>query len=183
MTSTKVARRYAKSLLDLGKERNITDVLFNDMKLVASVIRSNRQLAAMLKSPIIHNFKKDAVIKQIFEGKINDASLEFMRIIIRKNREYYLPEIAVALNELYKEYKNIQPANVTTAVPLDEKLRAQIMAILEKSTGHEIELHEIVDKNIVGGFILQWGDNQLDDSVSGKLRSLKQDFSRNIHAA
>ncbi len=94
MAETKVARRYAKSLLDLGKERNITELLFNDMTLVAATIKANRQLSAMFKSPVINTDKKDAILKEMFGSKINEASLEFMRIITRKKREYYIEDIA-----------------------------------------------------------------------------------------
>ena len=52
MAETKVARRYAKSLLDLGKERNITALLYNDMMLVASTIKNSREFSVMLKSPV-----------------------------------------------------------------------------------------------------------------------------------
>ncbi len=182
MAETKVARRYAKSLLDLGRERNITGLLFDDMKLIASVIRANRQLGVMFKSPVIHTYKKDAVLKDVFGGKINEATLEFMRIITRKNREYYLEDIAHSFIELYKIHKNIQPAYVTTAISIDEKLRGEMIAIVKKATGSEIELNEIVDKDIIGGYILRWGDRQIDASVTGKLLSLKQEFSENTYA-
>jgi len=181
MAETKVARRYAKSLLDLGKERNITELLYNDMMLVTAAIKENRQLAVMFKSPVISTDKKDAVLKQIFGSKINEASLEFMRIITRKKREYYIDDIAKSFIDLYKSYKNIQPAYVITAIPMDERLRNEMLDIVKKSTGSSIELQEIVDPGIIGGFILRWGDRQIDASVTSKLNSLKKDFSKNLY--
>ncbi len=181
MAETKVARRYAKSLLDLGKERNITALLYDDMMLVAAAIKANRQLGVMLKSPVINTDKKDAVLKEIFGNKINLASLEFMRIITRKKREYYIEDIAKSFIELYKIYKNIQPAYVITAVPMDDKLRNEMLDIIKKETGSSIELQERVEPGIIGGFILRWGDRQIDASVTSKLNALKQDFSKNFY--
>ncbi len=178
MAEIRLSKRYAKSLLDIGKEKNILDTLYADMQLVAQVIRKNRAFAAMLKSPVIHSFKKDAVLKDIFGGKIHEASLEFMNMIVSNSREFYLEDIALAFIDLYKTHKNIQPATVTTAVAMDEKLRNEILEILKKSTGSTIDLKESVDPSIIGGFILRWGDHQIDSSVKTSLGSLKQDFRK-----
>jgi F-type H+-transporting ATPase subunit delta len=78
-------------------------------------------------------------------------------------------------------YKNIQPAYVITATPLDEKSRNEMLAIVKNSTGSMIELKEVVDPSIIGGFILRWGDRQIDASVTRKLQSLRQDFSKNLY--
>jgi F-type H+-transporting ATPase subunit delta len=180
MAETKVARRYAKALMDLGKEQNNVDVLYNDLRLVAQTIRGNRQLGAMFQSPVIHNYKKEAVVEQVFKGKINDATLEFLLIIVRKNRDFFLRDIALAFLDLYKEYKNIKTAFVTTAVPMDDRLRNEVKSIVKKQTGSEIELQETVDKKIIGGYILRWGDNQIDASIASKLHALRRDLSKNV---
>ena len=181
MAETKVARRYAKSLLDLGKEQNVTEKVFQDMSLVAETIHANRDLSVLFKSPIVSTDKKDAILNDIFGSRVSKMTLEFMRIITRKKREYYIEDIAKSFIDLYKVYKNIQPAYVITAVPLDEKSRNEMLAIVKNSTGSMIELKEIVDPSIIGGFILRWGDRQIDASVTRKLQSLRQDFSKNLY--
>jgi F-type H+-transporting ATPase subunit delta len=177
MADSKVARRYAKSLLDQGMEKNITEVLNNDMKLVLSSIKANRQLGAMFKSPVIHGFKKDAVVKEIFSGKLQETTLDFIRLIISKNREFFMDDIAKAYIQLYKELNNVHVAYVTTANAIDPKLREEMIGIVKNATGGTIELHEIVDPAIIGGFILRWGDNQIDSSVTNKLVTLKKEFN------
>ncbi|MBL0342255.1 MAG: ATP synthase F1 subunit delta [Bacteroidetes bacterium] len=181
MAETKVARRYAKSLLDMGKERNITEQLFNDMTLVAGAIHDNRELGVLFKSPIVNNDKKEAIIMAIFDGKVNEVSIEFMKIINRKKREYYLEDIALSFIDLYKVFKHIQPAFVVTATKMDEKSRNEMLAIVKNSTGSFVDLKEIIDPSIIGGFILRWGDRQIDASVVHKLNALKQDFSKNFY--
>lgn len=177
MAETKVARRYAKSLLDTGKEKNILEIINTDMQLLVDSLRVNRQLAAMFKSPVIHNFKKDTVITEIFTGKVNETTLEFMRLIISKNRGSIMDEIAKAYIQLNKDFNNVHEAYVTTATTIDSKLREQMIGIVKNATGGTIELNEIVDPSIIGGFILRWGDNQLDSSVAHKLGTLKKEFN------
>jgi F-type H+-transporting ATPase subunit delta len=69
---------------------------------------------------------------------------------------------------------------VTTATPLDEELRDQFTGMARKISGHlEVELTEKIDKNIIGGFILNVGDHQVDASVRKKLNILRTELRQN----
>ncbi len=181
MAGIRIARRYAKSLLDLGIENNVAPQLYQDMKLVLSVIKSNREMALFLKNPIINTDKKDAVMKAIFEGKLQKMSLTFFQIITRKKREYYIQEIASAFVELYKQYNNEQTAHLVTAIKVDDNIRSQMLELIAKTTSDKIDLIEKVDPSIIGGFVLSWGDKQVDTSVTRKLHALRQDFKDNLY--
>ena len=181
MTESKVARRYAKSLLGLATENNITEKVFSDMQLIASACQNSRDLALLMKNPIINTDKKDAVIKSIFSGKVDQVTLTFMNLMTKKGRESYLTDIAQEYINIYKESIGIKVANVTTATPMDAQLREQVLDIVKKMKGSKIELVETVNKNIIGGFILRIGDEQFDASVLKKLRQLKNEFDDNIY--
>ena len=51
MKGTRVALRYAKSLLSLADERNILEQVKDDMLTLASVCEENSDFRDMLKSP------------------------------------------------------------------------------------------------------------------------------------
>ena len=110
MLDTKVARRYAKSLLDLAKEKGELEGVNNDMKLLAQVCSSNHDLRLLLGRPIISSDKKLSVLKRVFSNKISALSMSFFDVISRKGRESYLEVIAIEFTRLYKEYKGIQTA-------------------------------------------------------------------------
>ena len=176
MLQTKVARRYAKSLLDLAKEQGDLETVNNDMKLLAEVCSNNHDLRVLLASPIISSDKKLSILKRVFAGKISALSMSFFDIISRKGRESYLEVIAVEFIRLYKEYKGIQTAIVTSAIGLDDKLRAQVYKMVKEGLNSEIELIEKVDKDLIGGFILRVGDKQYDASISRDLRLMRQEL-------
>ena len=176
MLETKVARRYAKSLLDLAKEKGELEGVNNDMKLLAEVCNSNHDLRLLLGSPIISSDKKHSILKRVFSGKISALTMSFFEVITRKGRESYLEVIAMEFIRLYKEYKGIQTAIVTSAVGLDDKLRTQVYNMIKESLNSEIELIEKVDKDLIGGFILRVGDKQYDASISRDLRLMRQEL-------
>jgi F-type H+-transporting ATPase subunit delta len=148
------------------------------MKLVLQAVHANRPLAMLFKSPVVSNDKKVNILKQLLAGRMQKLTIEFLSIITRKNREKYIEEIAESYISLYKAHKKIQTAIAVTAVPLNDKLRREMMELVTKSTGSSVELKEVTDPSILGGFILRWGDRQIDASISGKLLELRQEFEK-----
>jgi F-type H+-transporting ATPase subunit delta len=101
-------------------------------------------------------------------------------IITRKNREPLLPAIASTFHLAYNEHKEIGGATVTTAILLDSKLRSEIEQIVKKlSDKREVEIEEKIDADMIGGFVLNVGDRQIDASIKNKLKALKLKFSQN----
>ena len=183
MRPTRVANRYAKSLLQLAIQKNVIDEVYTDMNTISDAIVDSRELDLLLKSPIIKSDKKGIILNQIFDGKISKLSAEFMNILVRKKREGILEVVADEFEMLYKNHKNITVAEVKTATPLDEALRAEIMEVVKKMAPNQVELKEIIDSEIIGGFIIKVGDQQVDASVLRKLTEYKKTFSKNPYVA
>jgi F-type H+-transporting ATPase subunit delta len=134
----------------------------------------------MLKSPVIKHDKKLAILEAIFKKKVNALTMAFIEILTRKNREPLLPEIANEFHNAYNNYKGIGKARVTTTVAMDAKTRQQFENIVKQlSNRKEVELEEKVDKDLIGGFILNVEDKQIDASIKNNLKKLKLKFSEN----
>ena len=175
-----VAARYVKSLLGLAVEKGALDQVHADMQLFTKVCEENRDFLLMLRSPVIKHGDKNDVLKKLFQGKVNALSLAIFDIITRKNREPLLPEIAATFHHAYNVYNGIGEATVTTAVSMDKELRNEIEAIAKKiSDKKQLELHEKVDPEMIGGFVLKVGDQQVDASLKNKLNALKVKLSNN----
>ena len=110
---------------------------------------------------------------------MNVITAEFINIIVRKKREYALVEIAEAFVSQYKVHKKILTAVITTAFGLDADLRARVLDIVKKSQNSEVELIEKIDKDIIGGFIIQVGDKQDDTTIRTKIMKLTRVFNEN----
>lgn len=182
MADLRVASRYVKSLLSLAVEKNVVEAVHSDMLLFSKVVSENRDFAVMLRSPVIRHEKKRAVLEKIFSSKVNPLTMAIIDILTRKNREPLLPAIATEFHNAYNEYKGIGKAYITTTFPIDKELREQIEQIVRKlSDKKNVELHEKVDKDLVGGFILNVGDRQIDASIKSKLKTLSMKFNENYY--
>ncbi len=179
MADTKVAKRYAKSLIDLSNEQKVMDAVNNDMKLFVDVCKNNRDFTMLLSNPIIDSSKKLKIITGVFADKVNKMTMSFFTIVVKKGRESYLYDIAKAFLSQYKVLKGIQTAEVVSAVGLDDTLRKKIYDLVRKGSNSEVELIERVDKALIGGFILRLDDKQYDASVASDIRKLAQSFTSN----
>ena len=177
MSARRVAARYAKSLFDLSKEQVCLDEVNGDMQYFWETCKDNKELLLMLKSPIIPGDKKSEILKSIFADQFHTLSISIFDIIIRKKRESILYEIASSFFELYNEEKGIIAASIISASPLNESLRKEIIHLLSQETNSMITLNETVDKELIGGFIIDVEGRQIDTSIKSKLRDLKREFT------
>ena len=179
MSDFRVASRYVKSLLSLAVEQGAVEEVHNDMNLFARTCE-NKEFAAMLQSPVIPHDKKRIILELLFKGKVHSLTMAIIEILTRKNREPLLSSIAKEFHTAYNEYKGIGKATITTAVPLDAALRAEVEKIVKQlSSKSQVELQEKIDKDMIGGFVLNVGDHQIDTSIQNKLKALKLKFSEN----
>lgn len=174
MSSFRLATRYAKSLILLAQENGKLDDVFNDIKHIDRAFESSRDLKLMFKSPIITSDKKLNVVKALFEGKVSDLLYRFMTLMIKKGRESHFHEMADAFILQYNVIRNITPITITSAIKLDAALVQNMIENLKKNENlKQVELTEVIDEELVGGFVLTYGDKMIDSSVSSGLSKLK----------
>jgi len=179
--STRIASRYAKSLLDLAIEQNSVERVLEDINSFKKATE-NRDFYLLLKSPIINTTKKASIVKAIFGEQFDKMTLGFINIVLNKGRESYLPDIADQFIVQYKKHKHVSTVTVTTAAPLSEdalnKIKEQLLG--STSTDDNVELVTKVDEDIIGGFVIEFDDKLYDASVAHKLAKLKKEFSKNL---
>lgn len=177
MSQQTVAFRYAKSLLGLAIEKGVEAKVYEDMKLFNQVCDENHQFFLLLKSPIVSHYHKLTILREIFNGKVDPSTMAIFEIITQKNREAVLPLIAEDYLVQYELHKGIQKAYVTTATPLTEAQKAEFQKIVAENTGKTVEVVEKIDADLIGGYVLQVNDRQIDTSVKARLNQLKMKFN------
>jgi F-type H+-transporting ATPase subunit delta len=180
MTNPRLAGRYAKSLIDLALEQNSLDAVYADMKFIGYICRSNPDFVNLLRSPIITNDKKEKVIESVVQESISKLTSMFLRLLVRKARENYLPEISEAFITQYNKLKDIHKVKLTTAVPMSNELHEAIIAKIRSNTPiQNIELETVVKDELIGGFKLQIGDVLIDASIQRDLHDIGMQFKSN----
>ncbi|GMT44217.1 MAG: F0F1 ATP synthase subunit delta [bacterium] len=177
MSVNLLAKRYAQALFDLSLENKIEEKVAADMRLAGRVLTENRVLRRIMTNPVLNGSKKVKILNRLFGEKLNELSLRFFSLIIRKGREAYLESICLAFEDIYKDYKNVIGAELITATKSDDKIRKLVVDKLKVITDKDIELKEIINEDIIGGFVVRLEDYQYDASVAAQLRRLLKNYT------
>jgi F-type H+-transporting ATPase subunit delta len=183
MSVQRIAGRYAKSLLEMAQEQKKLDRVVGDVEAFQRATQ-NRDLFLLLKSPIVNADKKLSALKALFGGKFDELTMAFLRILVQKGREPFLPDITQEFMAQYKKLQNITTVKVTTAQPLSAAALQALKQKLEADVDiKSVELETAVDAELIGGFVLEMGDHIYDASVVHKLDNLKRQFTGNEYVS
>ena len=151
------------------------------MGLVNQTIQASPELDNLLKSPIIKADRKFSILKAIFEGKIGTLTMAFLDLIVKKRREMHVANISRRFVQLYLENNGVEEAYLITAYPVDAGFRQSIVSLVESQSNQKVELQDSVDPSTIGGFILRFGNKQIDASVKTELELLRREFEKNLY--
>ena len=176
MSGSRAAARYAKAILSFAMEQNKEVEVHDDMQTISNTIKESTDLQQLIGSPVLKRSIKKTALNSVFSGKISSISTGAIGLLVDNKRIALLPDVAQKYIALYDSIKGIEVANVTTAIPLTDELKKEVLNKVKEITGKEATLENSVDASILGGFILRIGDVQYDASIANKLQVLKRQF-------
>ena len=176
MKGNQAANRYAIALFDLAKEQNALDAAYQDMITFQNAVHESREFAVFLKSPIISPDKKQEVFDRSFD--FHELTARFVALINKNRREDLLPRIAFDFIEMYKEENGMAEVTITSAVKLDKTTIDNIMSRVKPALPGHITVKEELNSELIGGFIVRFGNTRIDASISHQFDLLKQNLSK-----
>lgn len=179
MLTSKVAKRYAQGLLDFTNESGQTATVFSEMKDVVKIMKESVDLNKFFMTPYIDSKKKIEVANEIFKG-LSVSSQNLIRLVIKHGRENQLKNIAQEFINKVEDLSGIQRVTLTTATPLSKENLDQILRstnLVNADSNFDLKVN--VKPEILGGYVLRVGDQQIDASVKTKLNQVKKDFQLN----
>lgn len=182
MNDSKISVRYSRALFQSALEKKIIDKVFDDMIFISEVCRLP-ETKEFLHSPIIPPSKKEAIFHKMLEGNIEKITMSLVDLVVKNGRESHLPAIArVFIHETMK-HRGITESVLTTAVKVDPKVKKQITDMISRVFSTKVDLKEIIDPAIIGGFVLRVDDNYIDASIQNKLRKIKNELLGGVIAS
>ncbi|MBK7132063.1 MAG: ATP synthase F1 subunit delta [Bacteroidales bacterium] len=175
MNDGKISVRYSRALFQSALEKKIIDKVNEDMIFIAEVCKLP-ETKEFLHSPIIIPSKKTAILHKMLEGNVEKVTLSLIDLVVKNGRESNLPAIAREFINETRKYRGITESVLTTAVKVDPKVKKQITDLISSVFSTKVDLQEIVDPSIVGGFILRVDDNYIDASIQNKLRKIRKEL-------
>ena len=174
MDESKIPVRYAKALFSLAKEKKVEESVKTDMEMINNLFETMPGFNQMLESPVIGIQEKRQLFEKVFAKKTNALTYSFLMLLITNNREEYLKDITRNFHDTYRKEAGYKAARLTSAFEIEPALLEQFRVLIRKHFNTEVDLTSKVDPKLIGGFILQVEDQQIDASVASKLKRLKR---------
>jgi F-type H+-transporting ATPase subunit delta len=182
MNDSKISVRYARALFQSALEKKILDKVNEDMIFISEVCKTP-DMKEFLGSPIIAPSKKEAILHKMFDKNVEKITLSLLDLIVKNGRESFIPAITRVFIHETKKFKGITESVLTTAVKVDAGVKKQITDLISDVFKTKVDLKEIVDPGIIGGFVLRIDDSYIDASIKNKLRQIKKQLIGSVMAA
>lgn len=109
--------------------------------------------------------------------KFTPEVLETLTAMREDNDLDLVKDVAHQYKTLVDQDDKTVSVTVTTAVPMDDKLRGEVHAKMEKDLKAPIYLVERVDPSIIGGIVIEERGNRYDASVKAQLVNIRKKLS------
>jgi F-type H+-transporting ATPase subunit delta len=173
MNESKIAVRYAKALFLSAKEQGLISEVREDMRLVLE-LSGMQDFRDLIESPLIPNSRKKQIMSALFTDNVAEMSYNLVTLTLNNNREAFLPGIARCYIDQADRHEGITKVTLRTSVPVNRENRDTVTGIIEKDLDTKVDLQELVDESIAGGYILKVEDLYVDASLKSQLRKIRK---------
>jgi F-type H+-transporting ATPase subunit delta len=178
MQTSPVARVYAESLLQLAGGSERIDELGAQLEQIATLVDAEPQFRAFLHSPAIPDSEKKRVVEAALRGRADDVLVDFLGVLLDKQRIAELESIASAYRERADVAAGRQRVQVSSAVALADDQRQRLQSLLEERLRRTCILETQVEPDLLGGIVFTIGDKVYDGSVRNQLRRLRKEMMK-----
>jgi F-type H+-transporting ATPase subunit delta len=175
MNESKISVRYARALFQSAVEKEMLDKVNRDMVFISEIC-AVPEVKELLGSPVIRPAVKKDLLHNILEKNIEMITLSLVDLVVKNGRESFLPAITRVFRNDALKYKGVTECLLTTAVKVDKGIIKQIRELIASAFRTKVDLKEVIDSEIIGGFILRVEDNFIDASIRNKLRKIKKEL-------
>ena len=164
---------YARALFEVARAEGTLDEVEDELFRFARSYESSDALRNALTDDMVPAAKRQAIVEDLLGGKATATTVQLVSMVVGSGRGRDLPAIIDKLVQRAASSKNLEVAEVRTAVPLTQDQQTRLRAALANATGKQLNVKVIIDPSVLGGLVATVGDTVIDGSVRARLDQLK----------
>lgn len=172
----KVDMRYALALYELALEENRLTAYHEDMQKVKEIFESDKQIMDFFAAGLISDEVKQNLLDQTFRGQVQPYVLNFLKLLVKKNRIRWLINICDDFKKKYLEHMGIVEGYVYSAMDLESKSIAKIQSVISQKENKQVQLQFVLDPSLIGGVKVVVGQHVYDGSLEARLENLRAEL-------
>ena len=174
-------KRYAQALFDLAVEQDQADQWAESLEAAAQALQ-DEQFRALLMSAQMPVAERVKAVNQVLEGQ-PEMVRNLVALLVSRGLVELIPQVRTGYQALLDEYRGRQQVEVTSAIRLTIRDQQQITRFVTGLINREVVLSAKVDASILGGVIIQIGDQLLDGSTRARLEGLRKQIRADVTAS
>jgi F-type H+-transporting ATPase subunit delta len=172
-----VARPYAEALFKASIEANALAPVADGLAVLAAAER-DAQMRWALGNPKVSAKQKKELLAAVAGERVSPQLSNLLSILVDNHREVLIGSIQEQFEELKNEHEKVLRARITSAQPLTDAQRSEIVGALERRYGKKVETELDVDPELLGGARVQVGDQVTNASVRDALAQMAAALTR-----
>jgi F-type H+-transporting ATPase subunit delta len=164
---------YARGLFEIARAEGTIDEVEDELFRFARSYESSDELRNALSDEQIPAAKRQAIVEDLLGGKVTGTTTQLISMVVGSGRSRDLPAIVDKLVARASTSKNLEVAEVRTAVALTADQQTRLAAALANATGKQVNLKVVVDPSVLGGLVATVGDTVIDGTVRTRIEQLK----------
>jgi F-type H+-transporting ATPase subunit delta len=174
-----IARRYAKALMNIGLEDGKYDTYGEELGAFTTLFQREEQLREVLNNPAFSILRRQAIIQEIAKRlRLSPLTINFLHLLVDKNRMRYLLDIATLYRELADEAAGRARVRLITAHDLSTQKLKELTKGLQDLVGKQVIMEVETDASLIGGVVARIGGMVYDGSVKTQLERLKETLAK-----
>lgn len=173
-----ISVRYARALLKGALAEKQEDKLYKEMQILYKSYLEVPELRTTIDNPMLAKEKKQKVLEIACDDDITNLTKRFIDLVLKKDREFALQFMAASYITLYRKFKNITRGKLISAADVSLETVEKMKRMVENRTRGTVEFNTEVDKELIGGFVLEYDDYRMNASVKSKLRRILSDLKK-----
>jgi F-type H+-transporting ATPase subunit delta len=169
-----LARRYAAALLRVTGPEGSTDEAEALLQALQDAYEKDPSFRAVLAQPRIPRKMKKALFRRALEGRALPSFLQFLDLLVDKNRLDLFPVLAEAFGQLADESRGLARVQVRSWRPLSEAHRQRLEGQIARLTGKRVTVQSETDPRLRGGMLVRLGNTVMDGSVARRLKLARE---------
>lgn len=174
MRTSETIETLAGVLFELATLADVVDAVDADLASVTAAVRGHVDLHQALRDTSLPAEKKREIVRGVFGESVTPEALAIVTLVVERGLTDQLGDLARVFRETAEAQRGVITVEVTTAIELDEALRAKLVNQLSAAMGRPVSLREKVDPSILGGIRINVAGRVLDGTVSSQLESVRQ---------
>ncbi len=164
---------YAQAVFNVARAENMVDQVEDELRQLKDEITNNLELKKNLTDPSIENYEKIKVMLEILGDDGSKAIKSFAAMMVILDAIDSFEQTYKDFVELTNQLKRQVSIEVISVIELDKEILNEIKENVDKKTGLDVRIKNVLDKNIIGGIVIKIGDKVIDLSIKDKLEDLK----------